>query len=271
MAAWLTGHGGLRYGVGMILTALLVAQTALPGLPAVEPAGVEPGAFVAEIAEAHGEDAYDRRAAVAADVRVEFGGEVRHDGPVTFTTSLGRTRLESGGKTIVFDGEQVHVSPAGALAGGERFAALTWPYFLAAAFKLDDGGVVLADGGRRPLTGGPEPAVRMTFEPGTGDAPDDWYLIWKADDGTLAALAYIVTYFPDREPVPHVAVYRSFDTVDGVEMPSEITIHDWSADGGTVAEAIGSITATDYRFVEPEPGTFEAPADSAVDALPGEE
>ena len=244
----------------------LAAQAAPP--PATRPGVDDPAAFAAEIAETHGSDAYYKMPAVRADVLVEFGGQIRHDGPMWFLPPAHVTRLEGGGQTIVFN-ESAHVSPAAEADPGDRFAALTWPYFLAAPFKLQDEGANLADGGLQPLTGEPEPAVRLTFGAGVGDAPDDWYLAWKDDQGRLAALAYIVTYFPGREPEPHVAVYDEYQTVDGVALPKRITFYDWSADRGAYGEPLGKIEIRKIEFADPPEGAFDPPPDSAEVPLPG--
>jgi hypothetical protein len=248
-----------------MLTHLPVALALLA--PAAESAN-DADAFVAEIAQTHNASAYYTQPAIKADVLVEFGGQVRHDGPMWFVPAAHKTRLESGDQTIVFDGSTCFVTPAAEADPGDRFAALTWPYFLAAPFKLQDEGSQVADGGEQKLDGTAEPTVRMTFGENVGDAPDDWYLIWKDDAGRLEALAYIVTYFPGREPSPSVAMYDEFMDVDGVAMPKSISFYNWSEADGITGEAKGRVEVRSLEFVEAPEKAFEAPADSVEVELP---
>ncbi|MEM6314097.1 MAG: hypothetical protein AAF743_08415 [Planctomycetota bacterium] len=253
----------------MIAITLLALAPLTEPPPATQPAVDDPAAFVAEIETAHGgEDAYFAKPAFKAEVKVEFGGAVRHDGPMWYLPPAHVTRLESGGQTVVFDGTTCHVAPAAEADPGDRFAALTWPYFLAAPFKLDDAGVTLADGGLQPLDGDPEPTIALTFGDGVGDAPDDWYLVWKNDDGSLAALAYIVTYFPGREPSTSVAVYDDYTDVDGIALPTKITFYAWSPDDGITGDPKGVLTVSSYEVLDPPAGAFEAPEGSADVPLP---
>ncbi|MEM8872860.1 MAG: hypothetical protein AAGD32_01260 [Planctomycetota bacterium] len=250
----------------LMLAAAIGPLTSPP--PATQPAVTDPAAFVAQIETAHGgADVYYAKPAIKAQVVVEFGGAVRHDGPMWYLPPAHVTRLESGGQTIVFDGETCHVAPAAEADPSDRFAALTWPYFFAAPFKLDDDGVTLADGGMQPLTGDPQPTISLTFGDGVGDAPDDWYLVWKNDDGSLAALAYIVT-FGGGPPEPHVALYSDYVDVGGNALPTKLTFYDWSPEKGVFGDPLGVVTVASYEVVDPPAGAFEAPEGSVEVPLP---
>jgi hypothetical protein len=87
------------------------------------------------------------------------------------------------------------VAPASAKLERARFHLLTWPYFAALPMKLADPGAHLQLLGERSLRGKVYQAVRLTFDPGVGDTPEDWYVLYRdPSSGRLAAAAYIVTY-----------------------------------------------------------------------------
>lgn len=115
-----------------------------------------------------------------------------------------------------------------------RFLALLNYYFLNLPWLTQDPGVIL---------GAPEPAnlwddpteyvtVRMTFAPGTGDTPDDYYLLYiDPESHRLHACEYIVTYAallpPGMEHTPpHILVYDTFETVNGLLVPTAFTIYE---------------------------------------------
>lgn len=78
-----------------------------------------------------------------------------------------------------------------------RFWALTPYYFVAMPFVLGDPGVNLALVDDDPALAGLPPAhvVKVTFDSGTGDAPDDYYVAYIAkDDARLLAVRYVVSY-----------------------------------------------------------------------------
>jgi hypothetical protein len=240
-------------------------------------------AFAGPIEEAQGARAWAAAEAVSADVTVTFGGRQALDGRMLFTPEVGRSRLElADGTVAVFDGERAWVSPASAELPRARFHLLTWPYFLAAPFKLRDPGTHLEDLGTRPLGGEPHPAARLTFEPGVGDSPNDWYVVYRdPDTDRLAALAYIVTYggrsAGDAGTEPHAVTYHDFHEVGSVILPTTWRFWPWSEEQGVHGDPLGEVTLSDLRFVAPPrfvtppSDAFDRPADAREDPLPAAE
>jgi len=221
---------------------------------------------------AHGGSLYGRDA-LEVDLALVFGGAERFRGRMLFEPSSGRARIElENGALAVFDGARAWVAPDLEAFPRARFHLLTWSYFLAAPWKLGDPGVRLDAARPSTLEGEPTRSARMTFGEGVGDSPDDWYVVY-VDPSTheLRGLAYIVTYgtgVEEAEREPHVALYRSFQEVDGLRMPERIEIWNWSEEEGVVGEVLGSATFLEPRLVEPTAGVFEAPGGAVEDPLP---
>lgn len=280
----ITQRVAARAPVHVLLLAAVTAAAALgPWLggcgsrgtrSATAPSTDAASAFVRRIEQAHGRDAWYRHDAVAADIVVEFGGRRAIDGVVTFTTDAGRSRIDlKDGTTLVFDGQRAWTAPASAEFPRARFHLLTWPYFAAIPFKLRDGGTRLAETASRPLNGTPHPTARLTFAPGTGDAPDDWYVLYQdPQTGRLAAMAYIVTYGAkpgDPPPEPHAILYDRFREIGGATVATDWTFYNWSDEHGVHGEPIGRVTLRNLRFLDPPPpDAFDKPAAAREDPLP---
>jgi hypothetical protein len=150
-----------------------------------------------------------------------------------------------------------------------RFLALLDYYFLNLPWLVKDPGVILGEPGTGTLWDDPTEytTVRVTFEPGTGDTPDDYYVLY-IDPGTrrLAACEYIVTYADLLPPgvehtPPHILVYDEFETVDGLVVPTRFTIY---LEDHTV---YARCDVTDWSFSKPfDPSRLEMPAGGKVDS-----
>lgn len=234
-------------------------------------------AFAAPIEAAHGKEAWERAGAVSADLSLSMGGNQVLAGRLLFTPQVGRSRLElADGTVAVFDGEGAWVSPAAADLPQARFHLLTWPYFLAAPFKLRDPGAHLEDLGTRPHDGVEHPAARLTFDPGVGDSPDDWYVVYRDPaTGRLAAMAYVVTYggrsAEEAAAEPHAITYHDFRQVDGATLPTTWRLWNWSEEEGIHGDPLGEVILADLAFVTPPPDAFARPADAEEDPLPAAE
>jgi hypothetical protein len=245
-----------------------------PASPSTRPA--QPGAaeIATRIERAHGGPAWDDTAALKADLVVEFGGERLLEATVLYDHHRGRVRLErTDGVTMVFDGERAWSWPASEIPYGPRFHLLTWPYFLAAPFKLDDPGTHIARGDLQPIGQKLCETARLTFSAGTGDTPDDWYVVYvEPRTDRLLALAYIVTYgttLAEAEREPHAIVYDDFAMIDGVTLARQWRFHSWDAARGVHGEPIGRATLDHIRFVTPNDHAFSHPPEAAEDRGPG--
>lgn len=221
---------------------------------------------------AHGASEWWSKGGVKAHIRNEFGGKLRFEGTMILNPSASLTRLElSDGTVVVFDGKSCWVSPADSKLEKARFHALTWPYFFTAPMKLRDPGTKLEDLGILKLKGKEYDGAKLTFEKGVGDAPDDWYVLYRdPQSNVLAAMAYIVTYFggdapPAREP--HAITYEAFETVDGVKVPTLWKFWQWSRTDG-LGKSLGKVEISDVEFVEPDADTFVKPEGAKEDPLP---
>ncbi len=232
--------------------------------------------FADSISTAHGIEAYRSHQAVRADITVTFGGKTMLKGVVTFDTPVGKSRIETeDGTVMVFDGKDAWVTPTDTPIppGMTRFHLLTWPYFVAAPFKLADPGTQIADAGNKPLDAHRIfPAGKLTFGAGVGDTPDDWYMVYRdPDTDCLAAMSYIVTYGKtthDAEKEPHLAIYEAYEEVDGVTLPTQLIFWNWEPALGKIGEQLGSLELSNFQFVEPDETDFTQPDGARIDALP---
>lgn len=246
---------------------------AAPAAAATAEAAPPADPYAAAIEAAHAGEAWASHEAFASGIAVDFGGNRLLEGTLTTAPDAARTRIErADGAVLVFDGETAWVSPAGAEWPMARFHSLTWPYFLAAPYKLDDPGTRLEPLGELDLAGTPHQAARLTFDAGVGDAPDDWYVLYRdPETDRLAAMAYIVTYGNTREEAekePHAIVYRDWVEVEGVPVPTRWDFHMWSEEEGVHGDPIGQVALTDPRFVEGGDDAFEAPPEAREETLP---
>lgn len=104
-----------------------------------------------------------------------------------------------------------------------RFWALTPYYFLGQPFIFDGEGVILEKLDDITLDSIPYDAIKITFESGTGDAPDDYYInLYDKNTHVLKALKYIVSYpkrFEKGEHSPEkIMIITSYQEVGGITL-----------------------------------------------------
>ncbi|MAE60401.1 MAG: hypothetical protein CMJ49_03490 [Planctomycetaceae bacterium] len=204
---------------------MMRAGLALIGLVVVSGCGMTTTTaerFARDIEFAHGAGSWRAHEALSADIVVTFMGGTMLEGRMTFTTDMSRARIETtAGPVMVFDGERAWLSPASAEVEMARFHLLTWPYFVAAPYKLQDPGSHLSYLGTMPLddSGTEYDVAELTFDAGVGDTPDDWYVCYRdLATGRLYSMAYIITYYQDTAKAnaePHAITYHDFENLRG--------------------------------------------------------
>lgn len=150
-----------------------------------------------------------------------------------------------------------------------RFWALTPYYFLGLPFVLDGQGVILEKQEDRVHKNKPQDVVRVTFEDGTGDAPDDYYLLYfDKTTHLLSVIRYAVSYpgyFPKgkygNERFMEVTAYQ---TTQGITLPEAYKAY-MSQPDGNPGEYVTLIEVSGVEFIESVPeGFFNPPQGSRL-------
>ncbi len=187
----------------------------------------------------------------------------------TWAARARHTLMPDSAASFGWTGEEAWVMPAGAeLPTNARFWSLTPYYFVAMPFVLADPGVNLEAAGEMTFEGTGYDLVRATFDAGTGDAPDDYYLLLlDPETNRVGGVRYVVSYpgfFPEGGHTPeHLMVYDGAQTVDGITLQKGFRSFAWT-DGGP-GEPSASGTLSDVRFVPDAPDSlFALPEGAAV-------
>ena len=152
---------------------------------------------------------------------------------------------------MAWDGEKAW-SESWAVPMPPRFIALLDYYFLNLPWLARDPGVILSEVGEGRIPEDPTAyrTVKMTFEPGTGDTPDDYYLLYiDPETHRLKATEYVVTYRAvlgegEESTPPHLLVYDEWTEVEGLTVPTHYTIYE-----GAAVYATNQIR--DWSFTQP--------------------
>ncbi|MDO6810797.1 hypothetical protein Q4603_19405 [Zobellia galactanivorans] len=163
----------------------------------------------------------------------------------------------------------VQAKDSTAFAYDTRFWALTPLYLFGHPFVLDGEGVHLELLPETKYKNKVNEVVKVTFAEGTGDAPDDYYILqFDKETHLLTANRYIVSYpayFKDggHNPEKFMEVGELVN-VSGVLLPKELKTH-WTVKGGMPGEYITQIDITDIHFVKDiDKDFFEVPEDAKI-------
>lgn len=220
--------------------------------------------FTNSIEEAHKKQAFLEKEMLQFDIQVAFGGNTILDAKVTQYTDGSKIRIDNKDNSfIVFDGDRVLMSPADADSGMARFHIFTWSYFLNLPYKLNDKGTIWSKvtnrawGEAQPFT-----SSKLTFDNGVGDAPDDWYIIYKhPNTDILEGAAYIVTFgkeVAEAEKEPHAIKYDNFQYVADIPIATNWTFHMWEEAKG-YGDKIGEATISNISFLNKNASLFQQP------------
>ncbi len=219
--------------------------------------------FIDRLEAAHGAAAWPKDRALQADFTIRFGDK-SWQGTYTMDRAMSLVRLDlKDGTTVVFDGKEVWMTPADSKFNRPRFWIFTPPYFALLPFKLRDQGARLALVESKGVALDGSDDAKLTFAAGTGDAPDDWYLLYRdRRSGLLEATVYIVTYARDATKAatePHILRYLDFKTMDGVTLATRWQFFNWNEAQGQHGAMLGEWTLANVKFVAVAPATFQRP------------
>ncbi len=208
--------------------------------------------FAGKMASAHQAEIFNSFETVNFRIQLYFGGTERLNADVTLATNGTKGFFSLADSTFLgFDGGGVLTSDGYKNPDGARFAAFTWSYFFMFPYKLQDTGTRWVDYGNPKLNGKNYNVGKLEFEPGTGDAPDDWYIAYAdRETNLLHAAAYIVTAGSNREEAeadPHAITYSQYEQVNAIPMATRWDFSAWR-EGVGLTDELGYAEISNISF-----------------------
>lgn len=185
-----------------------------------------------------------------------------------------RTRQASETFTLGYDGTDVWVAPnLEAFRGNPRFFIGLDFYFFALPFVLADPGTKREDLGRVTVNGVVYDAVKISYDDGVGESPDDYYIPhFDPETGQMRLLLYTVT-FRSQEPNENYGarMYEEWQTVEGLVVPKTVVSYRWDSEQYQLGDRRGETVYNNVSFSteQPDDTVFAPPAESeTVPATP---
>ncbi len=218
--------------------------------------------MIKEMLTIHNFDDFKANDVITFDINLTFGGKERLNGTIYSKTNSSKVKIEKpNGVSILYDGEEVYLTPDTANYPDARFDALAWQYFALAPFKFSDEGTKWGEPETMPLREGDTlKAVKLHFNSGTGDAPDDWYYVYQNDETKLLeAMAYIVTIgdrtVEEAENNIHAITYSNYKEVDTTYIATKWKFWNWDKETG-LQDQIGEADITNIRYTKEKLNMF---------------
>lgn len=180
-----------------------------------------------------------------------------------------RTRQASETFTLGYDGTDVWVAPnLEAFRGNPRFSNGLDFYFFALPFVLADPGTNREDMGRVTVNGVEYDAIKISYDAGIGESPNDYYIPhFDPETGQMRLLLYTVT-FRSQEPSESYGarMYEEWQTVDGLVVPKTVVSYRWDNEQYQLGDRRGETVYSNVRFgaEQPDASTFAPPAESEI-------
>ena len=172
---------------------------------------------------------------------------------------------------------EVWIKPGPAALGATppRFYMWTPFYFFGMPFVFADPGAKQESLGRKSFQAQEYDVVKITYEAGTGDSPDDFYIAYVDPKSSRLKLAvYVVTYPELRkgkamdELEQHAIVFEEWQEANGLTVPKSAAYFDWKNE--TIeGEALGRLRFDNVQFsaAAPDASKFAKPADAVIAPL----
>lgn len=182
-----------------------------------------------------------------------------------------KVRISHPDYTVGFDGQEVWVTPSIEASGmkSPRFYHNLIFYFYAIPYVLADPGInyeVLPD---RVVNGKTLDAIKISFNDGVGDAPEDYYIAhFDKETHEFYFLLYTVTYFSGETNENFGAiVYDNWKEVNGLKVPQSMKGFKFAADtlGAQRYERIFDDIKLSVDAIDPS--LFEMPEGAMIDSL----
>lgn len=225
-----------------------------------------------KLPELHGSAIWRQKAAVQADLHIEFGGQPALQGVLTYEPNRRRARIDlNGGGSIIHDGQNVQVASTNMTVDEARQHLELWPRLLAAPLELRDRHVQPTQFRSVYLKGVNYDSIKLTYRNPQDPDKSDWRMMYSDPiKHVVKAIANIPLRFfvKDAGAQDRFAVlFDEYAELESVKLPSKWTF--WKWDNELLGEPIGTAAVTTVKFVSPASDFFEIkPASPAPASTP---
>ena len=173
--------------------------------------------------------------------------------------------------TVGFDGQEVWVTPDKAAfgSGSARFYHNLRFYFVAMPFIVADPGINYEVLPQKEFQGKSYEALRITYNDGVGDAPEDEYILhFDPETYKMEWLLYTVTYYTgqagERYNLLH---YSDWQEVNGLLMPQKMVGYKY--EDGKIGDKRYERLVSDFELktTREDDAIFDMPAEAEIDSL----
>lgn len=213
--------------------------------------------IIMDVENAHKLADFQGKSNISFDIELTFGGSKRLNGTITLSTDSRKGKIINEDKSeIIYSDNKVFTSSPEMNQKSARFSAYTWPYFFLFPYKLSDDGTIWNSFENQSLNGTDYDTQKLTFESGTGDAPDDWYILYADTQTNLTRFAaYIVTAGgssqEEAEEDPHAIEYLDYKLIDGIPISHEWKFWAWRTEDG-LTDQLGFAKISNVKFLKVE-------------------
>lgn len=181
-----------------------------------------------------------------------------------------KVRLTHEDYTLGFDGKEVWISPnlAAFGKGSPRFYHNLFFYFYACPFVLMDPGINYEVLPPTTIEGQTYDVVKISFQAGVGDAPDDYYIAhFNTTTKLMDWLFYTVTYYSGEKNDKYKALKYDWHEINGLMLPSKLTGYKY--ENGKIGDFRYSQLFKNVSISKEaaDPSVFKMPKDAAIDPL----
>lgn len=193
--------------------------------------------FVDHLEMAHKKkELYDHES-ISINLDMTFGTrKSKYKITTTPNSSVMKVDKQDGTVTLMKDGV-LYTNADSSQWQSERSSMFTFHYFFMLPYKLSDPGTNWKKLPPMDIAGKSTKRAMLTFETGTGDAPDDWYIVHSdPNTGLIAYVGYIVTggdiSAAEAEKNAHAIGYSDYKLVDGIPIAKTWKFFDYSRTDG---------------------------------------
>lgn len=192
------------------------------------------------------------------------------DGTEITTTNLKNRKslIQMPNHSIGYDGNAVWLKSKDTTTykGNPKFYYNLMFYFYAMPFVLSDDGIVYEDTEPLVFEGKSFPGIKVSYESGIGESPDDEYILYyDSETHQMAWLAYTVTYFTKEKGKEfHFIKYSNWQTIDGLLLPETLTWYEYENNQPTTKRNDLKFTNIMLSKEKPSDELFEIPEGAEV-------